>query len=529
MLGALDSVCSDGTGFAPGAGKHGFIQEAGESRLFLCDGDINGRSGEQVMQTVVTRFPPSPTGYLHIGGARTALFNWLLARSTGGRFVLRLEDTDVERSSREMTESILEAMRWLGLDWDEGPYYQSQRFEVYQRFIDKLLDRGMAYYCSCTPEEVEQMREEARQKGEKPKYNGRCRERNLEPGPERVVRFKSPLEGETAFKDLLKGDVAVDNRELDDFVLRRADGTPTYNLAVVVDDVDMGITHILRGDDHLSNTPKQALLYRALGIELPVFGHVPMIMGPDKKRLSKRHGAMSVLEYRRQGYLPGAMCNYLARLGWSYGDQEIFSLSELREKFSLQNLSKSACVFDPDKLLWVNSQHIKETSPSDLAPLLQDFLQANGLPRSEQNFLVQLIPLLQPRAKTMQEMVEWAAPFVREDRELAYDHELLHKFLTPEVTAYLERLLPGLRELPQFEQKSLESFLGSFLEEQGIRFKRLAQPIRVALTGSKASPGLFESMEALGRKSVVARLERALQLAETRVGSNGPSPTQSLS
>jgi len=466
------------------------------------------------MQTVVTRFPPSPTGYLHIGGARTALFNWLLARSMGGRFVLRMEDTDVERSSREMTDSILEAMRWLGLDWDEGPYYQSQRFDLYQRFIDDLLDKGMAYYCSCAPEEVEQMREEARKKGEKPKYNGRCRERDLGPGPERVIRFKSPLEGETAFKDVLKGDVAVDNRELDDFVLRRADGTPTYNLAVVVDDVDMGITHILRGDDHLSNTPKQVLLYRALGVDLPVFGHVPMIMGPDKKRLSKRHGAMSVLEYRRQGYLPEAMSNYLARLGWSYGDQEIFSMAELQEKFSLHTLSKSACVFDADKLLWVNSQHVKSAAAEELAPILQEFLAAKDLPSSEQAFLLRLIPLLQPRAKTMREMAEWAAPFVRADGDLAYDPELLHKFLTPEVAAYLERLASVLRELPRFDQASLESCLESFLEEQGIRFKRLAQPIRVALTGSKASPGLFETMELLGRESVLARLERALQLAE---------------
>ena len=465
------------------------------------------------MQTVVTRFPPSPTGNLHIGGARTALFNWLLARSMGGRFVLRLEDTDVDRSSREMTDSILEAMRWLGLDWDEGPFYQSQRLDLYQRFIDHLLDKGRAYYCSCTPQEVEQMREEARKKGEKPKYNGRCRERNLEPGPERVVRFKSPLEGETAFKDVLKGDVAVDNRELDDFVLRRADGTPTYNLAVVVDDLEMGITHILRGDDHLSNTPKQVLLYRALETELPVFGHVPMIMGPDKKRLSKRHGAMSVLEYRKQGFLPEAMTNYLVRLGWSYGDQEIFSQAELREKFSLRNLSKSACVFDPDKLLWVNSQHIKANSPPELATLLQDFLQANNLPCPDAGYLTQLIPLLQPRAKTMQEMADWAVPFVRADQDLVYDTELLGKFLTAEIAYYLRQLLARLREAPEFDKDSLEACIGDFLQEQGIRFKKLAQPIRVALTASKASPGLFESMEVLGQKSVLSRLERALQQA----------------
>jgi glutamyl-tRNA synthetase len=275
----------------------------------------------------------------------------------------------------------------------------------------------------------------------------------------------------------------------------------------------MGITHILRGDDHLSNTPKQVLLYRALETELPVFGHVPMIMGPDKKRLSKRHGAMSVLEYRRQGYLPEAMCNYLARLGWSYGDQEIFFQAELREKFSLRNLSKSACVFDPDKLLWVNSQHIKANSPQELAPLLQDFLQASNLPCPDAGYLTQLIPLLQPRAKTMQEMADWAVPFVRADQDLVYDTELLGKFLTAEIAYYLRQLLARLREAPEFDKDSLEACIGDFLQEQGIRFKKLAQPIRVALTASKASPGLFESMEVLGQKSVLARLERALQQA----------------
>jgi glutamyl-tRNA synthetase len=286
------------------------------------------------MDQIVTRFPPSPTGYLHIGGARTALFNWLLARSAQGRFVLRIEDTDQERSTREMTDSILEAMTWLGLDWDEGPYFQSQRFELYHQHIERMLDHGRAYYCRCTPEEVEAMRSRARERGEKPKYDGTCRDMNLGPGPGRVVRFKSPLEGETVFTDLLKGVNRVDNRELDDFVIRRADQTPTYNLAVVVDDATMGVNTILRGDDHLSNTPKQVLLYRAMDYALPRFGHVPMILGPDKKKLSKRHGAMSVLEYRDMGYLPQALNNYLVRLGWSYGDREIFDLEELVALFS---------------------------------------------------------------------------------------------------------------------------------------------------------------------------------------------------
>ncbi len=464
------------------------------------------------MQRVVTRFPPSPTGYLHIGGARTALFNWLMARSLGGSFLLRMEDTDVHRSSQEMTSSILEAMKWLGLDWDEGPYYQSQRIQLYRDYIQHLLNKDMAYYCSCSPEDVELMREEAKKRGEKPKYNGNCRELGLGPGQDRVVRFKSPLQGVTAFRDEVKGPVEVDNRELDDFVLCRADGTVTYNLAVVVDDVSMGITHILRGDDHLSNTPKQVLLYHALEAELPTFSHVPMILGPDKKRLSKRHGAMSVLEYRRQGYLPQALNNYLVRLGWSYGDQEIFDMQELKEKFSLENLSKSDCVFDPEKLSWVNSQHIKKASPGALAPLLQEFLLENDLPAAEQEYLEKLVPLLQPRAKTLQEMALWAAPFVQEDEELYIDRELLSRFLTPDVAAHLSKLTERLHQLPGFDRQALESSLADFLEEEGVRFKLLAQPIRVAITGSKASPGLFETMEVLGRERVVNRLQRALQM-----------------
>ncbi len=465
-------------------------------------------------QKVVTRFPPSPTGNLHIGGARTALFNWLLARSQGGTFVLRIEDTDVERSTWEMTEGILESMRWLGMDWDEGPYFQSQRLDIYNDHIEKLLASGEAYYCQCTAEEVEAMREEARAKGQKPKYNGRCRELGLGPAPGRVVRLKAPLEGETGFQDLVKGYNRVDNQELDDFVLRRADGMPTYNLAVVVDDALMGMSHILRGDDHLSNTPKQVLLYRALGFELPFFGHVPMILGPDKKKLSKRHGAMAVLEYRDQGYLPQAVLNTLVRLGWSHGDQELFEPDELVSLFSLKNLGKSACVFNPEKLDWVNSQHIKGSPVQDLVPLLQKHLKDKGLPQADPEYLRQVIPLLQPRSTTMADMADQASVFVLNDEDIAYDPNLVHKVITPEVKLHLQALRERLNDLPAFTQKDLEDVVKGYLDQAGIKFRLLAQPIRVAITGKKASPGLFETMEVLGKERVLRRMQRAFAVLD---------------
>ncbi len=461
---------------------------------------------------VVTRFPPSPTGNLHIGGARTALFNWLLARSQNGTFILRIEDTDVGRSTREMTEGILEAMRWLGLDWDEGPYFQSQRLDIYNEHIEGLLASRQAYYCQCSAEEVEAMRDKARAKGEKPKYNGRCRELGLDPGPGRVVRIKSPLEGETGFEDLVKGYNRVDNRELDDFVLRRADGMPTYNLAVVVDDALMGMTHILRGDDHLSNTPKQVLLYRALGFDLPLFGHVPMILGPDKKKLSKRHGARSVLEYRDQGYLPQAVQNTLVRLGWSHGDQEIFAPEELIRLFSLKNLGKSACVFNPEKLDWVNSQHIKLAPVQDLVPLLEDQLRRKGFPQPDPKYLQRVVPLLQPRSTTLADMADQAAIFVQDDEHICYDPDLVAKVLTQEVRPYLKELCHRLKSLSSFTQQDLEDVVQDYLQQTGIKFKLLAQPIRVAITGKKASPGLFETMAVLGQDSVVRRIQRALSL-----------------
>lgn len=464
------------------------------------------------MSTIVTRFAPSPTGFLHIGGARTAIFNWLLARHTGGKFLLRIEDTDLTRSKPEMTKSILDAMEWLGLSHDGEITYQSQRFDIYNQYIDKLLENGHAYWCSCTPEEVEAMREEARLKGLKPKYSGRCREAGLGPGPGRVVRLKAPVSGATVVDDMVKGPVSVDNAELDDMVLRRPDGSPTYNMAVVVDDATMGVTHIIRGDDHLNNTPRQILIYKALGLPLPKFGHVPMILGPDKKKLSKRHGATAVMEYEEEGFLPEAMLNGLVRLGWACGDQEIFSREELIKLFSTENLGSSAAVFDKAKLLWLNAHYIKESPASRLAVMVNAFLERKGLPPQDLEYLGRVVPLLQPRAQTLAEMADKAVCFVTPTAELAYDMKAVDKFFTEPVRAYLADVRKILDALCCFDQASMEKAVTAYIESKEIKFKVLAQPIRVAVTGGTASPGLFETMEVMGKKRVLDRLDRALSL-----------------
>jgi glutamyl-tRNA synthetase len=467
------------------------------------------------MQPLVTRFPPSPTGFLHIGGARTALFNWLLARQQQGTFVLRIEDTDRARSTQEMTNAILEGMTWLGMDWDQGPYFQSERTDIYNKYVDQLLETGHAYYCQCTPEQVEAMRAKARKEGRKPKYDGTCRERGLGPGPGRVVRFKTPLTGKTIYEDLIKGSVAVDNQELDDFIIRRADGSPIYHMSVVVDDALMKVTHIIRGDDHESNTPKQVLLYKALGFDVPQFGHVPMILGPDKKKLSKRHGATSVMVYRDMGYLPEAMINYLARLGWSHGDQEIFSREELIKYFSTEHLGKSASVFDMDKLNWLNAHYIKEADVDRLAHILAWHFERMGYTDLDKDFLKAIIPLYQPRSKTMQEMADQALFFILDAEAIEYDPKAVRKFLKPEHREHLRRLKDQFATLSTFDQKSLEDVAAAYLEAQEIKFKAIAQPIRVALTGKTVSPGLFETMVVLGKKQTLARMERALELPET--------------
>ena len=464
------------------------------------------------MTQIVTRFPPSPTGYLHIGGARTALFNYLYSRQNGGKFILRIEDTDQARSTQEMTDAIIDAMHWLGLDFDEGPFFQSERGDLYNSHVDQLLESGKAYYCSCTSEEVEAMRETARATGLKPKYNGKCRELGLGPGPGRVVRFKTPLTGKVVFDDIIKGPIAWDVQEMDDFVIRRADGSAIYQMAVVVDDALMGVTHVIRGDDHQNNTPKQILIYEALGCPLPKFGHVPMILGPDKKKMSKRHGATSVMMYKDLGYLPEAMLSYLVRLGWSHGDDELFTMTELLEKFSLDGLGKSASVFDMDKLNWTNSHFIKTGDVPRLANLLDEMIRQNTDFAPALDYLEAIVPLFQPRAKTLKEMAEQATFFLHDAESLPYDETAVAKFLTPEIREHLLVLAGRMEALPSFDHKSLEDMASAYLEETGLKFKVLAQPIRVAITGTTMSPGLFETMEVLGRERTLARFRKALTL-----------------
>jgi glutamyl-tRNA synthetase len=458
---------------------------------------------------VRTRFAPSPTGFLHIGGVRTALFNWLFARHHHGVFILRIEDTDVARSTEEYLHAILESLRWLGLDWDEGPYFQSQRMQLYQGHAEQLLQSGKAYRCYCTPEELEERRQEALAHGRKPKYDGRCRERTDQPASlPFVIRFKASQHGVTTVDDLVKGKVVFENEELDDLIILRSDGTPTYNFVVVIDDALMGITHVIRGDDHLNNTPRQIQLYQAVGYPLPAFAHLPLILGPDRARLSKRHGATSVTAYQERGYIPAALVNYLARLGWSSGDQEIFSREELIKKFSLEAAGRSAGIFNPEKLLWLNAHYLKEGSPEQIARLLIPFLQRRGIEAELNDRLLKVAKSLQPRARTLVEMAEMAEFYFKDD--FPYDEKGSRKFLGPQLSAFLTSLIEGLRGSDDFAEATLEQFFRQLAEQQGLTLNQAAQGVRIALTGRTTSPGLFEVMEGIGREGVIKRLERAL-------------------
>jgi len=459
------------------------------------------------LENVVTRFPPSPTGTLHIGGARTALFNWLFARHYGGKFILRIEDTDKARSTREDTEVIVESMKWLGLDWDEGPYFQSQRTEIYTECIENLLSAGKAYYCHCTQEELDARRKQAKEKGLKPKYDGKCRDLNLGKAPGAVVRLKSPLTGTVTFNDLVKGVISVDMEELDDLILQRSDETFTYNFAVVVDDSKMGVTHVIRGDDHVNNTPRQILIYQALGEPLPHYAHLPMILGPDRTPLSKRHGATSVLAYRDMGILPHALVNALARLGWSHGDQEKFSRQELIDLFSLSHVGKSAGIFNMEKLLDLNGKYISEEDDAHLADLVLPFLTDLGCSEVNKEQLTGAVRTLKLRANTLVEMAQSALFYFK---EITYDKDADEKFLRPELLGILEDLLVDLKTAPDFSQKRLEAVFSALLEKHQIKLGKVAQPVRVALTGKTVSPGIFEVMEVRGRETVLKRLTNAI-------------------
>ncbi len=463
------------------------------------------------MSQTRVRFAPSPTGYLHIGGARTALFNYLLARKEQGTFILRIEDTDVQRSTQQSVDAILDAMAWLGLSCDEGPFYQSERFDLYQRKIQQLLDTGKAYKCYCTPEELDAKREAARQRGDKPCYDGTCRDLppRADDGTPYVVRFKSQQQGRTSFVDRIKGRITFDNSELDDMIIQRSDGTPTYNFVVVVDDAEMGLTLVLRGDDHVNNTPRQIQIYTALGYPVPEFAHVPMILGADKKRLSKRHGATSVMAYRDMGYLPEALVNYLVRLGWSYGDEEIFSMDELVEKFSLDNVGRSAGVFNPEKLLWLNEHYIKTGDARRLGELLRFYLARIDIVPAEDVDLALVVKSLQDRSRTMVEMAQKAAFYFTEP--VVHDAKARAKFITAEqqeIFAVLHEELSGAT----FDSDGVEAAFKRVLERTGLKFGKVGQPTRVALSGGTSAPGIYEIMLALGRERCLQRIKAAREL-----------------
>jgi glutamyl-tRNA synthetase len=468
------------------------------------------------MSEVRTRFAPSPSGHLHIGGARTALFNYLFARHTGGCFILRIEDTDRARSTEEAIAAITDSLRWLALDWDEGPYFQSQRGEFYREHADRLLTEGKAYRCYCTPEELEAKRKKAEAAGGKFSYDGTCRERtDPQAGRPFVVRFRAPRVGTTVVDDMIRGKVLFDNGEFDDLVILRSNGVPTYNFSAVVDDALMRVTHIIRGEDHLTNTPKQIQMYAALGYPTPSFAHVPLIHGLDGKRLSKRHGATSVGAYREMGYLPHALVNYLVRLGWSCGDQEIFSLEELIEKFTLENVGRAAGVFNPEKLEWVNFQHLKKLSLSELAQTVKPLLAERGWPVPEDAWLEKMVATLQERAKTLVELLERAEFCLREDIEI--DPKAAEKHLAHADPRPLRELRDQLADLADWNAASIQQAFDQVMTRHGLKLGKLAQPVRVALTGVTASPGIFEVADLLGRRRTLKRLEQALETAEAGV------------
>jgi glutamyl-tRNA synthetase len=467
---------------------------------------------ETPARPVRTRFAPSPTGFLHIGGVRTALFSWLQARRHGGRFVLRIEDTDRARSTEEAIQVILDGMEWLGLRADEGPLYQTDRFDRYTAVASQLLEQGLAYHCYCSKEELDAMRAAQMARGEKPRYDGRCRDRRDPPaGVPPVVRFRNPDSGEVVVDDQVRGRVVFDNRELDDLVLLRSDGVPTYNFSVVVDDMDMAITHVVRGDDHLNNTPRQINIYRALGAEPPAFAHVPMILGPDGAKLSKRHGAVSVLQYRQEGYLPEALLNYLVRLGWSHGDQEIFSLDELIRLFDISDVNKSASSFNPEKLLWLNQHYIKEAPAARLAIDLQWQLERLGVDCSQGPSLEAVAEAYRERAKTLHEMAQ-ASVFFFQDFEAYHDKAAAQHLGAGSLTA-LQALRDALAALLDWRPEAIHELVNGVAESLGLKLGKVAQPLRVAVSGGPVSPPIDVTVALLGQAATLARLERAIRHA----------------
>lgn len=462
------------------------------------------------MQTI-TRFPPSPTGHLHIGGARTALFNWLYARKTGGEMVLRIEDTDQKRSNQKSIDVILEAMKWLGLTWDKGPYYQTKRFERYDEAIAQLLKQGDAYHCFCSKERLEEVREQQRKKGKKPKYDGLCRELNLSPGNNQtaVVRFKNPVQGSVTFDDVVRARVEIANAELDDLILARADGSPTYNLTVVVDDIDMGITHVVRGDDHINNTPRQINIFNALKANLPVFAHVPLILGKDGQRLSKRHGALSVLDYRGMGILPEALLNYLLRLGWSHGDQEIFNIDEMIELFDIADINKSPAAFNLEKLLWVNQQYIINAEQTRLAKETAKILIGRGISLNKGPNINEVVEVMRARVQTLQEMAD-KITYLYKDFD-GYDARSVKKNIKPESANLLSLLHNELADIDDWSEAHISQAIGNVMAQENVKLGSLAQPLRIALSGSSATPPIEATVKLVGKHRTMERIEKAIK------------------
>ncbi len=464
--------------------------------------------------TVRTRFAPSPTGYLHVGGARTALFSWLYARRHGGTFVLRIEDTDLERSTAESVNAILEGMTWLGLEYDEGPFYQTERFDHYNAAIQKLMDDGLAYRCNCSRERIDNLREEAMKRKEKPRYDGHCRHKACSPDEPHVIRFRNPDHGAVVVDDMVRGRVLFNNEELDDLIIRRTDGSPTYNLTVVVDDLDMGITHVIRGDDHLNNTPRQINILRALGHEPPRYGHVPMILGDDGARLSKRHGAVSVMQYREQGFLPEALLNYLVRLGWSSGDQEIFSLDEMISLFDIGDVNKAASAFNTEKLLWLNQHYIKAASPLRIAHLLSPHIGKLGIDPINGPNLVEVAEAQQERAKTLVEMADISAFFYQDFEQ--FDEQAAKKNLRPAAREGLEKMREALEALDDWSPEALHQAVVDVSDKLGLKMGKVAQPLRVAVVGRAASPGIDVTLYLVGRDACLRRIDMALEFIRQR-------------
>jgi glutamyl-tRNA synthetase len=462
--------------------------------------------------SIRTRFAPSPTGLLHIGGVRTALFSWLYARRFGGKFILRIEDTDRERSTEAATQVILDGMQWLGLDHDEGPFYQTRRMDRYREVLAQFLQAGHAYRCYCTKEELDEMRAKQTAAKQNPRYDGTCRNRTQpRAGVDPVVRFKNPLDGNVIVEDVIHGNVAFDNGQLDDLIIARSDGTPTYNFCVVVDDMDMKVTHVIRGDDHLNNTPRQINMLRALGAQTPVYAHLPMILGADGAKLSKRHGAVSVLQYRDDGYLPEALLNYLVRLGWSHGDQEVFSMEEMQQLFDIRDVNKAASAFNPEKLLWLNQQHIMRAAPERLAEYLKPQLAALGVAVTEERMLVAVAKVMRERAKTLHEMAQNGLFFFRDFT--GYDEKAAKKNLTAESVAPLRAVRDKLSALDEWTAAGAHEAVNQTATELGIGLGKVAQPVRVAITGTAVSPPIDVTLEALGRATTLRRLDEAMRYA----------------